>query len=68
MSTTDQAPSFAHLFESGIDAELQQEFASGQGVVELHPEMTDAMLLTVVKFAIANSGGKPFLVVPAVQS
>lgn len=68
MSNTDQTPGFAHLFERDIDAELQQKFASGQGVVELHPEMTDAMLLTVVKFAISNSGGKPFLVVPAAQS
>lgn len=60
--------SYAHLFtaeaRAARDAELREKFASGQGVVELQPDMSDIVLLSVMKFAIEASNGKPFLVVP----
>ncbi len=60
--------SYAHLFtaeaQAERDEELREKFASGQGVVELQPNMPDIVLLSVMQFAIGASNGKPFLVVP----
>ncbi len=61
-----EAKTYGHLFEVDTDAVLREKFASGQGVVELQPEMTDEMLLSVIKYAVSASAGKPFLVMPAV--
>ena len=61
-----EAKAYGHLFKVDNDAVLREKFASGQGVVELQPEMTDEMLLSVIKYAVSVSAGKPFLVMPAV--
>ena len=45
---SDEAKTYGHLFEVDHDAALREKFASGQGVIELQPEMTDEMLLAVV--------------------
>lgn len=59
--------SYAHMFtteaQAAMDVELQEKFASGQGVIALQPDMPDVVLLAVLKFAIEHSDGKPFLVV-----
>lgn len=60
-----EAKTYGHLFEVDTDAALCEKFASGQGIVELQPEMTDEMLLSVIKYAVSVSAGKPFLVMPA---
>lgn len=60
-----EAKTYGHLFEVDTDAVLREKFAIGQGVVELQPEMTDEMLLSVIKYAVSVSAGKPFLVMPA---
>ena len=60
-----EAKTYGHLFKVDNDAVLSEKFASGQGVVELQPEMTDEMLLSVIKYAVSLSNGKPFLVMPA---
>lgn len=61
--------SYGHLFtpeaQEKRNAELREKFASGKGVLQLKADMPDIVLLSVVKFAIEASGGKPFLVVPA---
>ncbi|TYC51420.1 hypothetical protein ETQ85_24350 [Zoogloea oleivorans] len=62
---SDEAKTYGHLFEVDHDAALREKFASGQGVIELQPDMNDAMLLAVVKQAVSICDGKPFLVVPA---
>lgn len=59
-----EAKTYGHLFEVDQDTILREKFASGQGVVELQPEMTDEMLLSVIKCALSVSSGKPFLVMP----
>jgi hypothetical protein len=61
---SDEAKTYGHLFEVDHDAALREKFASGQGVIELQPEMTDEMLLAIVKHAVSICEGKPFLVVP----
>lgn len=60
-----EAQTYGHLFEVDADAVLREKFASGQGVIELQPEMTDDMLLSVIKYAMSLCNGKPFLVMPA---
>jgi len=60
-----EAKTYGHLFEVDADAVLREKFANGQGVVELRPEMTDEMLLSIIKYAVSVSAGKPFLVMPA---
>lgn len=60
-----EAKTYGHLFEVDNDTALREKFASGHGVVELQPEMTDEMLLSVIKYAVSVSAGKPFLVMPA---
>ncbi|HGO6128515.1 TPA: hypothetical protein ACK3RK_007100 [Burkholderia cepacia] len=40
-----------------------EQFAAGRGVVRLLPDMTDAMIATVIKAAASH--GKPFQVIPA---
>jgi len=61
------AKTYGHLFEVDNDAVMREKFASGQGVVELQSEMTDEMLLSVIKYAVSVSAGKPFLVMPAAK-
>lgn len=60
-----EVKTYGHLFEVDADAVLREKFASGQGFIELQPEMTDEMLLSVIKYAVSLSDGKPFLVMPA---
>lgn len=60
-----EAKTYGHLFEVDADAVLREKFASGQGIIELQAEMTDEMLLSVIKYAVSLSNGKPFLVMPA---
>ena len=55
---------YAHLFEIDIDDVLREKFASGQGVIQLQPDMTDDMLLAIIKHGVSLSAGKPFLVIP----
>lgn len=54
-------PTYGHLFEVDHDAALREKFSSGQGVAQLQPDMNGAMLLAVIKTAIAASNGKPFV-------
>lgn len=60
--------SYAHMFTAeaqvAMNVELQEKFASGEGVIALQPDMPDVVLLSVIKFAIEASNGKPFLVAP----
>ena len=56
---------YAHLFEIDIDDVLREKFASGQGVIQLQPDMTDDMLLAIIKHGVSLSAGKSFLVIPA---
>lgn len=63
--------SYGHLFtpeaQAKRDADLREKFASGQGILELNHDMPDIALLSLVKFALDASNGKPFLVMPANQ-
>ena len=59
---------YGHLFEfveRDMDAVMQEKFANGQGVIQLLPDMDDAVLLAAIKYAASVSNGKPFLVMPA---
>lgn len=59
-----EATTYGHLFEIDIDDVLREKFANGQGVIQLQPDMTDDMLLAIIKHAASLSTGKPFLVMP----
>lgn len=63
-----EAKTYGHLFEFAerdMDAVMQEKFANGQGVIQLLPDMNDAVLLAAIKYAVSVSNGKPFLVMPA---
>ena len=56
------SPTYGQLLEVDHYAALREEFASGQGVMALQPEMNDAILLVAIKTVISAANGKPFVV------
>lgn len=59
-------PAYGHQFEVDHGAVPREKFSSGQGVAQLQADVNGAMLLAVIKTAIAVSNGKPFVEMPAV--
>lgn len=55
------------VFDLDANVAVRERFAAGEGVVALQPGMDDKAILAIIKFAISNSGGKAFLVVPPSQ-
>jgi len=53
---------YRKMFEVDFDAVLKSRFESGEGVVQIQPDMPDVALLAVIKQAAHF--GKPFVVVP----
>jgi len=53
---------YCKMFEVDFDAVLKSRFESGEGVVQIQPDMPDVALLAVIKQAAHF--GKPFVVVP----
>jgi hypothetical protein len=50
--------------EIDIREAMRQQFATGQGVIQLQPGMTDQALLHMIKLAISVSNGRAFTVIP----
>ncbi len=46
---------------------MRQRFSAGQGVIQLQPDMTDELILLMIKQAISLSNGKAFTVIPPSQ-
>lgn len=60
--------SFFDRPEVDMNDVLRERFSAGLGVVQILQDMTDEMLLLTIKNAVNLSGGKPFTVIPPVQS
>lgn len=63
-----ETKNYGQYFEVDMDEVLRERFAAGQGVLQLLPDMTDQMLLLVVKQAVSLSDGKAFVVIPPSKS
>lgn len=52
------------MSELDMNTALKETFSTGQGILQILPEMSDETLLFSIKRAIALCDGKPFTVVP----